>query len=211
VRIDDLENLGDLFGGGVSGGLGDLFGFGSRRATGRPGRDLETDITVTFHEAISGVTKTLTVDGKAVTVKLPAGIGDGARVRLRGKGGAGLGTGGPGDLYVRVHTGHHPVFERSGLDLRVEVPISYTEATLGSQITAPTLDGKVTLKVPAGTPSGKTFRVTGKGVSAGDKQGDLLVTVEVVVPTRLDDPTRELLEQLHDQEPGRELRSHLGV
>ncbi len=212
VRIDDLENLGDLFGGGVFGGLGDLFGFGARHSPGRAGRDLETEASLTFHEAVSGTTRAITVErGRTVNVKIPAGINDGARVRLRGKGGSGTGGGAPGDLYVKVRVGSHPVFERSGLDLRVKVPISFTEAALGARISAPTLDGKVTLKVPPGTPSGKTFRVTGKGIAAAARTGDLLVTVEVVVPTHLDDATRELLERLHDDDRSRELRAHLGV
>lgn len=212
VRIDDLEGLGDLFGGGVFGGLGDLFGFGSARSAGRPGRDLETEVGLTFHEAVRGVTTRIDLDnGRSVSVKIPAGISDGARIRLRGKGGAGSGRAPSGDLYVRVKVGTHPVFERSGLDLRVRIPISFTEAALGSRLTAPTLDGKVTLRIPPGTPSGKTFRVTGQGIATPERKGDLLVTVDVVVPTDLDDATRSLLEQLHDDERARELRAHLGV
>jgi molecular chaperone DnaJ len=212
VRIDDLENLGDLFGGGVFGGLGDLFGFRSGSTQGRAGRDLETEVGLTFHEAASGTTKAITVErGRAVNVKIPAGINDGARIRLRGKGGSGTGGGAPGDLYVKVRVGTHPVFERSGLDLRVRVPISFTEAALGARISAPTLDGKVTLKIPPGTPTGKTFRVSGKGIAAADRTGDMLVTVEVAVPTHLDEATRDLLERLHDNDRSRELRAHLGV
>ncbi|MCB2223441.1 MAG: J domain-containing protein [Actinobacteria bacterium] len=213
VRIDDLGDLGDLFGGGMFGGLGDLFGFSGR--TGRPapqrGGDREAEVSLTFHEAVSGATKAIEADGRRVTVKIPPGVEDGARIRVRGKGWPG-GAGGPaGDLYVRVHAARHPIFDRSGADLRVEVPVSYTEAALGADVTAPTLDGKVTLRIPPGTPSGKTFRVKGRGIATPKRTGDLLVTVEVQVPDHLDDDARALLERLRDLEAPRNPRAHLGV
>jgi len=151
VRIDDLGDLGDAFGGGMFGGLGDLFGFGSEtRPVPRPGPDRETELALTFHEAIAGVTKKIEADGRRVTVKIPAGVSDGARIRVRGKGWPGSAGGAAGDLFVRVSAGSHPIFERSGADLKVSVPISFAEATLGADVSAPTLDGKVTLRVPAG-------------------------------------------------------------
>ncbi len=214
VRVEDL------FGGpgGVGGagspfdlfsGLSDLFTQTTRRA--RPGRDVTAELRLTFHDAISGVTKELRVDGQTVKVKIPQGVGDGTKIRLRGKGAPGSEGGPPGDLYVTVRVAEHPIFARSGSNLGVTVPITFTEAALGSEIDVPTLDGKVRLKVPAGTPSGKTFRVTGRGVATSKGTGDLLVTVEVHVPTDLSDEQRTLLEKLRDNGPEDNPRSHLGV
>jgi molecular chaperone DnaJ len=214
VRIDDLGDLSDLFGGGLFGGLGDLFGTGRKQGRARPqrGGDVQTEVSLTFHEAIQGTSRVLTMDGgHQVTVKIPAGVNDGARIRVRGQGLPG-GPGAPaGDLYVTIHAGSHPVFQRSGRDLKLRVPISFTEAALGADITVPTLDGKVTLRVPAGTSSGRTFRVSGKGVASAKGTGDLLVTVEVTVPKDLSPQARALLEQLRTAEAGDNPRSHLGV
>lgn len=217
VRIDDLGDLGDLFGGGLFGGLGDLFGAGGRRAQSRSrrGGDVEAEVTLSFHEAVQGATRTLTVQAaegrRQVTVKIPAGVNDGARIRLRGQGQPGLQGGPAGDLYVRVHAGSHPLFTRSGRDLKVRLPVSFTEAALGADIGAPTLEGKVTLRVPPGTSSGRTFRVKGKGVATAKGTGDLLVTVEVAVPEDLSPEARSLLEQLRRVEAGHNPRAHLGV
>jgi molecular chaperone DnaJ len=209
-----VEDLGDLFGGGgggggLFGGLGDLFGRGGRMA--QPGADLEAEVSLSFHEAISGTTRSLTTDtGRTVTVRIPAGVNDGARIRVKGKGSAGANGGPPGDLYVRVRAASHPVFGRSGVDLKIEVPITFTEAALGSKITVPTLDGSVTLRVPEGTPSGKRFKVTGKGVATPQRTGDLIVTVTITVPTDLTDEQRALLEKLHANDSDNP-RDHLGV
>ncbi len=194
------------------GGLGDLFGFGrGARPAPQRGRDREAELHLTFHEAIAGVTRKVEADGRTVTVKVPAGVDDGALIRVRGKGWPGSGGGQAGDLLVRVHAGRHPIFERSGADLRVTVPVSFVEAALGADVTAPTLEGKVTLRMPPGTPNGKTFRVTGRGISTPKRTGDLLVTVEVQVPAHLDDDTRSLLEQLRSLETDQNPRAHLGV
>lgn len=211
-----MEDLGDLFGGagGAGGGsindlLGSMFGGGGPRATA--GQDLSTDVNLSFHEAITGVTEVVTSNGGSTKVKIPAGVADGATVKVRGKGGPGYNGGPAGDLYVRVKVAGHPIFGRRGADLQVTVPISYTEATLGAEIAVPTLDGSVRLKIPAGTSAGKTFRVKGKGVTASSRQGDLLVKVEVEVPPHIDDDEKELLEQLRRYEEKRNPRGHLGV
>jgi molecular chaperone DnaJ len=209
VQVDDL---GDILGGfGGFGGLGDLFGQATRARGPRKGQDMESEIGLSFHEAIAGVTKSITVGGRTVSVKIPPGIDDGARIRLRGKGGPGADGGPSGDLYVRVKVGSHPIFRRSGRNLEVEAPITFVEAALGAQISVPTLEGKVTLKIPAGTPSGKTFRVRGKGVETSKGAGDLLVTVTVVVPDTVTDEQRELLTRLAETEGGSNPRTHLGV
>lgn len=148
---------------------------------------------------------------RQVRVRIPAGVEDGQRIRVKGRGGAGRGGGAAGDLYVVVHTGQHPVFGRRGKDLTLSVPVSFPEAALGTTITVPTLDHPVSLKVPAGTRSGRTFRVRGHGVHAASGVGDLLVTVEVAVPQHLSDAERQAIEALANASRGDALRTHLGV
>ena len=132
---------------------------------------------------------------RTITVRVPAGVRDGAKLRVPGKGSPGSMGGPAGDLYVTVRVTPHALFGRSGDDLTLTVPISFTEATLGTSLRVPTLDGAVTLKVAAGTPSGRTLRVRGRGIATSKKTGDLLVTVEVAVPTSLTDEAREALEK----------------
>jgi molecular chaperone DnaJ len=208
-----MEDLGDLFGGSGAGSINDLLGsvFGRSGPRATAGHDVSADISLTFHEAVAGVTRAVSHNGGSTKVKLPAGVADGATVKVRGKGGPGFNGGPPGDLYVRVKVGGHPIFGRNGANLVVNVPISYTEAALGAEIAVPTLDGSVRLKVPAGTTTGKTFRVTGKGITTTDRTGDLMVTVEVDVPDQLEDEEKELLEQLRIYEEKRSPRSHLGL
>jgi len=134
---------------------------------------------------------------RSLTVRVPAGIEDGQRVRLAGQGSPGRGGAPAGDLYVTVHVAAHQLFGRSARnadDLTLTVPVTYPELVLGSTITVPTLDATVTLKVPPGTASGRTFRARGRGVSRKGRVGDLLVTVEVAVPARLDDAARQALQ-----------------
>ena len=147
---------------------------------------------------------------RTVKVKVPAGVKDGARIRVAGRGEPGGPGGQPGDLYVRVRVGEHPVFGRKGDNLTVDLPVSYPEAALGANVKVPTLNGPVTLKVPAGTPSGKTFRVKGKGAPKRGGHGDLLVTVNVDVPKKLSKREKELLGELRDAET-ESPRAELGV
>lgn len=146
-----------------------------------------------------------------VTVRVPAGIADGARIRARGRGGVAPNGGTPGDLYVVVRVAPHPLFGRQGSDVTLDVPITYAEAALGSQVKIPVPDGVVTLKIPAGTQSGRTFRVKGRGIpKAKGGRGDLLATVRVVVPESITADERSLLEQLRESQNGA-VRAHLGV
>ena len=133
---------------------------------------------------------------RAIQARIPAGVRDGQRIKLRGKGAPGEHGGPPGDLYVVVKVSPHRLFGRSGDNLTVKVPISFDEAALGADIKVPTLGGApVTVKIPAGTPSGRTFRVRGRGVTRKDgTKGDLLVTVEVQVPAALSDEARSAIE-----------------
>lgn len=134
---------------------------------------------------------------RQVKVRIPAGVKDGQRIRLKGRGSPGRNNGPTGDLYVIVKVGAHHLFTRSGNNLTIDVPITFAEAALGANVKVPTLDGPmVTLKIAAATPTGKTFRVKGKGVQTAKKPGDLLVTVVVDVPTELSEEQRSALEAL---------------
>src|SRR5918994_1727230 len=146
-----------------------------------------------------------------VKVRIPPGVDDGQRIRVAGRGAAGANGGPPGDLFVVVHVGEHPIFERKGKDLTVRVPITFSEAALGTQVKVPTLDKPVTVKVPAGTQSGKTVKVRGRGIDTGKgSSGDLLVTFDVVVPKKVDGAAKKAIEDLGNaltENP----REHLGV
>lgn len=179
----------DLLGGLFSGGGG----FRSRGP--QRGQDTEATTTLPFRQAVEGSTATLGVEGRRVTVRIPPGVHDGQRIRLRGKGRPGEAGGPAGDLVIAVHVEPHPVFGLDGRDLRVVVPVTFAEATLGARVDVPTLDGKsVRVKVPAGTPSGRTLRVKGHGVASPQGTGDLLVTVQVAVPQKLSDEARAAVE-----------------
>jgi molecular chaperone DnaJ len=147
---------------------------------------------------------------RTLQVKVPAGVRDGARIRLAGKGEPGGPGAAAGDLFVRVRVLDHPVFGRAGDDLTVDLPVTYTEAALGAHVQVPTLDGPVTLKIPAGTPGGKTFRIRGHGAPKKNGRGDLLATVRVDVPGKLSKEERELLKQLQDARKASP-RANLGV
>ena len=152
------------------------------------------------------------VRSRNITVKIPAGVKNGSTVRLRGKGGPGTAGGPDGDLLVRTIVANHPLFGRRDDHITITVPVSFTEAALGTQISIPTLDGPVKLKIPSGTKSGKTFRVRGKGVrKAKGKPGDFLVTVDVAVPQKLPRAAKKLLEQYREEYETEDLRAHLNV
>jgi molecular chaperone DnaJ len=148
---------------------------------------------------------------REVKLRVPAGVDDGQRIRLKGRGGPGRHGGPAGDLYVVVRVAPHPLFARKGKNLTISVPVTFPEATLGADIAVPTLaDGPVTLRIPAGTRSGRTFRVKGKGVPAAKGHGDLLVTVEVAVPSKLSGAERTAIEALPAASNGESPRAHLG-
>jgi molecular chaperone DnaJ len=135
---------------------------------------------------------------RTVDAKVPAGVEDGTRIRFSGFGEGGLHGGPPGDLYVVLHVKEHPFFEREGNDLHCVIPVSYTQAALGAEISVPTLEGEQVLKVPDGTQSGTTLRIRGKGVPVlnGHGKGDLFVEVRVQTPSKLNKRQRELLQEL---------------
>jgi molecular chaperone DnaJ len=152
-----------------------------------------------------------TTSTRELKVKVPGGIRDGGRIRVAGRGEAGPPGGSPGDLFVVVRVAPHPHFARKGDHLTLSLPITYPEAALGAKVRVPTPDGSVTLKIPAGTESGRTFRIRGKGVpKPGGGRGDLLVTVKVSVPTKLTREQKDLLQRLREMN-GESPRAYLGV
>ena len=187
----------DLFNGG------DIFSqiFGGRRGP-RKGADLQSTITISFRDSIFG--KQVDIS-KGLTVRIPAGISDGGKVRVKGRGEPG--EAGPGDLYVIVSVVPHPVFSRKGENIHVTVPVSFTEAALGADIPVPTLEGdEVKVRIAAGTQNGKTFRVKGRGVKKGVNAGDLMATIEVHVPQRVDGKAKRALEDFAEATSSEDLR-----
>ncbi|GAA2237917.1 DnaJ C-terminal domain-containing protein [Rarobacter faecitabidus] len=195
--------LGGMFGGGG-------FGGGFRAAPPQNGRDLTARVTLPFRQAVSGSTAELSVGGRNIKARIPAGVHDGQKIRLRGKGEPGRNGGGAGDLIITVSVETHPVFSIEGRNLRVNVPVTFPEAALGATIEVPTLDGKtVKVKVAPGTPSGRVLRVKGRGIETPKGTGDLLATVQIVVPQRLDDAAREAIEQFSAATDGTDVRESL--
>jgi len=151
------------------------------------------------------------MSSRTIQARIPAGVADGQRIRLRGKGAPGERGGPAGDLYVRVHVTPHAIFGRSGDNLTVNVPVTFTEAALGAEVKVPSLRGvPVSVRIPAGTPSGRTFRARGKGARRKDgTTGDLLVTVNVQVPQNLNGAARQALESFRDATAGEDPREDL--
>ncbi|MEM7386566.1 MAG: DnaJ C-terminal domain-containing protein, partial [Verrucomicrobiota bacterium] len=135
-----------------------------------------------------------------IKLKIPSGIGEGSRLRSTGNGDAGVRGGPPGDLYVVIHIADHPVFERDGEDLHCDIPISFGKAALGGELVVPTLEGKASIKIPAGTQGGTTFRLRSKGIQnlANGRKGDLHVNVQVEVPTKLNADQKKRLADFCD-------------
>jgi molecular chaperone DnaJ len=264
--LGDLGDLSDLFGGFFGRGGG-----GAQRARGRPGRDVEVEVNVSFEDSLRGATIRIPVElevachtcggsgaepgtspivcpqchGRGVVsesqglfalsqpcprcggngtvietpchtchgtgrerrtkryeVKIPPGVKDGTRIRLKGKGEPGSGGGPPGDLHVITRVAQSPLFRRKGADLAIDVPVTYTEAALGAEVEVPTPDGRISLKIPAGSQDGRTLRIRGQGAPKlkGGGRGDLLARLRLTVPKRLTKPEREAIEALQKVE-----------
>ncbi|MDR1635541.1 MAG: DnaJ domain-containing protein [Bifidobacteriaceae bacterium] len=209
----NLEDILGSFGGGGfnGGGFGGSGGFGARGPGPLAGGDLRASVTLPFREAAAGSTQVLTVDGQSMTVRIPAGVRNGQKIKLAGRGQPSPNGGPPGDLIITVTVPVHPVFSLEGNNLRLTVPVTFAEAALGARVEVPTLDGAtVALKVPGGTPAGRTLRVKGKGITTAKGTGDLLVTIAVAVPQKVSGKAKEALEELReatrDQDPRSELR-----
>ena len=196
-----VDDFGDIFE-----NLGDIFGFGGRRK----GQTYQTNINISFLEAASGIEVVLPLE-ESIKVKVPAGVDNGSVIRLRGRGGPGAAGAPDGDLLVQVSVEPHKFFKRSNMDLILEVPLLFTEAALGASIKIPTLTKSVTLKIPSGTPSGKTFKIRGEGITPqGRRSGDLYVKVFIMPPTNLSRSAKKHLEQFRDQfESGDSPRKYL--
>ena len=210
---DVFSNLfgGGGFQGGGFPGFGGFGGFGPQR-----GQDLSTTASINFIDSVNGTTVKLNLRSESVSVKVPAGIQDGQKLKVKGKGQPSPNGGPAGDLVVTIKVKPHAVFTRDGDNIRVSVPVTYAEATLGATIEVPVLGGDpVKLKVAPGTPNGRTLRVKGKGVQFGSRQGDLLATMEVMVPGHLPAKAKKLLEQfdaeLPDENPRQDLISRAGT
>lgn len=188
----------DFGGGGFEDILGSIFGFGGGFRGARRGRDYRTSITIDFEEAIFGATKTISVDGNQTKLKIPAGIYDGQSIRLAGKGGeAPTPDGQRGDLYVEIRVRAHKHLTREGELILSDVTISMVDAVLGTEIDVETVDGKITMKVPAGTQPGTNFKLSGHGAPrlGTDQRGPHIVTVNVEIPKNLNKKQKELIEE----------------
>ena len=205
----DLSDIFSMFGQDPSAQFDERYG--GRRGGPQKGADIASSVTLGFATAVKGETVTLQgEDGKPFKVKIPAGVKDGGKIRLRGRGRPSPNGGENGDIVVTVTVRPHPVFTRDGLNLRVTVPVTFTEAALGATIEVPTLGGApVKLKVAAGTPSGRVLRVKGRGVETAKGTGDLLAEVQVVVPSHLDETAKEALEAFAAVEPAENPRAEL--
>jgi curved DNA-binding protein len=221
---DDLGgiDLSDLFaafgamGDHPGGGRGGARGFGARsgpRGGPFPGQDFEVTVHVALEDAARGsevelqlATHEMQPDGRIVRrprsfrTRIPKGVSDGERLRLRGKGGDGLNGGPPGDLYLNIALHPHALFRASGHDLYLDVPVAPWEAALGAQIEIPTLEGRVSLRVPPASKAGQRLRLTGKGLPrpGGASAGDLFAVLTIAVPSVLSEREKKLFEELRD-------------
>lgn len=191
----DPEDMSDIFAEFMRG----RGGYGQQRTHEfhAPGRNLNYSLQISFLDAVFGASQQLTLpDGNRIEVKIPVGITDGQTIRLRGKGAPGYGEGPPGDALVTVSVAKHPVFDRQGDDIHITLPITIDEAVLGGKVPAPTIDGGVNVSVPAGTSSGKTLRLRGKGVKkrGSSTRGDQLIELTVTMPDKIDEGLKDFME-----------------
>ncbi|MDO5034463.1 MAG: DnaJ C-terminal domain-containing protein [Actinomycetaceae bacterium] len=194
--------LSGLFSGGQGGfsGYSDFRGQSGFGSAASKGADLAASAKLTLRQAVEGATLKLGVEGRSITVRVPAGVTDGQKLRLRGKGRSGVNGGPAGDLVVSISLEKHPVFRLEGQNLHMKLPVSYPEAVLGANVVVPLLDGSsVKVKIPEGTSSGANLRVRGRGVVKGRKKGDLIIEVEVAVPPELSPEVRETIAKLAEQ------------
>src|SRR5262245_14551780 len=199
--FEDL--LKEAFGGGRGGGRvrGGRGGFDPEDLAGGGGLDIQAALTITLPEAAKGEKKRVILPtGKEVEVRIPAGLADGQQIRLKGQGQTGRG-GRTGDLLIAVTIAPHPLFKREGNDLRLDLPITLYEAVLGAKVRVPTLDGAVELAIPAGTNSGRTFRLKGKGFPGKDGAGDLFASVRIMLPEENDVVLETLMKKWRDVKP----------
>ena len=200
-RAEDLRDvdLSDLFESmGIFGrAAGRRGGFG--RNVPIPGEDYEVTVRIGLEEAYRGTERAFQLNGHELRARIPRGATDGQRLRLRGKGGPGANGGPPGDLYLQIALEPHPLYRASGHDLEIEVPLAPWEAALGAQVDVPTLEGRVSMKVPQGSKGGQKLRLAGKGLPRpGGGAGDLYAVLNIVVPATLTERERKLFEELRE-------------
>jgi len=207
VTPDDFASIFGGLGGDEAGGVSDFFrtffggGFGDTRASTRPrrGQDIEQAIEIPLEEAYRGTTRVLQKENRRLEARIPAGVKSGTKIRLGGEGMPGANGAQAGDLYLRVQIAPHAIFERQGDDLHCEIPVALYTALLGGEVSVPTLKGKLALRIPPETQTGKTFRLTGQGMPRLNQEnafGDLYAQVRVVLPENLSAQERALLEKL---------------
>jgi len=198
-RAEDLRDidLSDLFEQmGIFGRAGTRRG-GFGRNVPIPGEDYEAPVRITLEEAARGAEREFQIDGKSLRARIPKGAVDGQRLRLRGKGGSGMKGGPAGDVYLQIVLEPHPLYKARGHDLEIELPVTPWEAALGAQVEVPTLEGRVTLKVPPGSKGAQKLRLAGKGLpKPGGGAGDLYAMLEIVVPGTLTEREKQLYEEL---------------
>jgi curved DNA-binding protein len=195
-RSEDLHglDLGELF---ESMGI---FGRAGRRTRGAfPGEDYQVPVRLTLEEAFRGAERTVRVEGRSFTARIPRGATDGQRLRLRGKGGPGMNGGPPGDLFLQIALEPHPRYRAIGHDLEIEVPLAPWQAALGAEVEVATLEGRVKMKVPPGVKSGQKLRLAGKGLPRpGGGAGDLYAVLTIAVPAALTEREKALYEALRE-------------
>jgi DnaJ-class molecular chaperone len=198
--IEDV--LKEMFSGGLGGAArGARTPFEPEDVSQGGGQDVTASLTITLAEAAAGARKRVSLPtGKSIEVKVPVGLADGQQIRLKGQGGTGR-DGTRGDALITIKIAPDPVFTRDGADLRLDLSISLYEAVLGGKVRVPTLDGAVELAIPAGTSSGRTFRLKGKGMPEKQGAGDLLVAVRIVLPERTDPELEQAMRALRDNRP----------
>ena len=188
---------------------GDPFGAGAGGS--RHGEDKNYQVTIGFEEAAKGSSRRLTLhNGKEIDIKIPAGITNGQQIRLKGKGATGIAGGTSGDALIKISIAEHPLFRRDKNDIYLDLPISIDEAVLGAQIEVPTIHGRLTIKIPRGTSSGKRLRLKGKGIHKAADKGDQYVTLKVMVPAERDKELEKFLKDW-DGRNGDELRNDAGI
>lgn len=189
-------------GGGFEDIFGEIFGMGGGRRRGpRRGEDLEYRLSLDFLQAVKGAEVRVTVRrqsgaSETITIKIPAGISDGARVRVAGKGNEGYDGGPPGDLFIITSVGAHPYFKRKGKDIFIDVPVTLGEALLGAEIEVPTIEGHARIKIKPGTQGGRKLRLRGKGVpSKRGPNGNQYCVIHITLPERLDKRSEEIIKE----------------
>ena len=203
-------------GGANMGGAGfedvfaNLFGGGGFNRGPQRGADLTMSTTLDFIDGVKGTQLKVRLGSGETTIKIPAGVQDGQKIKIAGKGQQSPNGGPAGDLIISVTVKSHPVFTRDGNNLRVTVPVTFSEAVLGATIQVPTLGGEpVKLKVAPGTPNGRVLRVKGRGVVTAKAEGDLLATVEIAVPSHVSDKAKKALEAFEELLPEADPREDL--